>query len=386
MSGDGTPKRKKRGIIKLVLLLAVFAIITFLIVSLVMWIITGSSPLTNLFSQRSSEISVNEFNFNVGRDRMFANLDGSIAAVGTLGLKVLDADGRETLRDSFRMSQPAILSSGERGIAFDIGGSSVRVFNGTQVLSSIETEGTIVSASLNKNGWFCVVTQEGGVSRGTITVYNSSGSGVLRAIKETGFVLSAELSHDNRSLAILNYTTTGSRVSFYHGLDTDKDEPDHIFDYTSGLIIDIRYLENGDVLVVSTDALFLIERSGSGKMLFPYADKRLGGYTYDGDFIVLHLYDYGIGYQGRLITLLTDGTILAEKTAGREIISMSAADNSFILLKNDGVLFLDEELEEFQASEEDFSAAGASRVLAVSRDTALATSDNSAVVIRRNTD
>jgi len=385
MSGDAIPKRKKRRLIKLVLLLVVFAIVAFVVVSLLTWHNTGSSWLTDLFSPRPSEISAQEFNFSVGRARMFANLDGSIAAVGTLGLKVLDAEGRETLRDSFRMVQPAIISSGGRGIAFDIGGTSVRVFNKTQILSSIETEGTVVSASLNQNGWFCIVTQESGVYRGIVTVYNSSGTSVLRASKGTGFVLSAELSHDNKSLAILNYTNTGSRVSFYHGIDTDKD-PDHLFDYTSGLIVDIVYLTNGDVLVFSTDSLFLIERSGSGKMLYAFADKRLGGYAYDEDFIVLHLYDYGIGYQGRLITLLTDGTILAEKATGREIISMSAADKSFVILKNDGILFLNDTLDEFPASEDNISAAGASKVLAVNNGTALATSDNSAVVVRIDTE
>ena len=385
MSGDDIPKRKKRRLIKLVLLLAAFAIIAFVIVSLLTWYSTGSSWLTDLFTPRPSGISVQEFNFNIGRARMFANLDNSIAAVGTLGLKVLDTEGRETLRDSFRMSQPAIVSSGGRGIAFDIGGSSVRVFDSTHIISSIETEGTVVSASINQNGWFCIVTQEGSVSRGIVTVYNSSGSGILRASKGTGFVLTAELSHDNKSLAILNYTGTGSRVSFYHGFDVDKD-PDHLFDYKSGLIIDIVYLTNGDVLVISTDSIFLIERSGSGKMLYTYAEKRLGGYAYDGDFIVLHLYDYGIGYQGRLITLLADGTILAEKATGREIISMSAVDNSLVILKNDGVLFLTEELEEFPASEDNISSAGANRILAISSDTALATSDNSAVVVRIDTD
>jgi len=386
MSSEDIQKRKKRGLFKFILLLVVFAIIAFVVISLLVWFITGSSLLTDLFSSRPSEITVDEFNFNVGRARMFTEIDRSIAAVGTLGLKVLDAEGRETLRDSFRMTQPAIVSSGGRGLAFDIGGSSVRKFDSTQIVSAIETEGAVVSASINQNGWFCIVTQESGASRGIVTVYNSSGAGVFRVSKGTGFVLKAELSHDNRSLAILNYTDTGSRVSFYHGIDTDKDEPDHLFDYTSSLIIDIAYLINGDVLVVATDALFLIERSGSGKMLYTYDDKRLGGYSHDRGFIVLHLYDYGIGYQGRLVTILTDGTVLGEKATGREIVSISATDNSFVILQNDGVLFFNEELEELPASNENISAAGANRVLAFNENVALATSDNSAVVVRANAD
>ena len=384
MSGEDIPKRKKRRLIKLIFLLVFFAIIAFVTISLITWSRTGSSWLTDMFSPRRSEISVSEFNFDIGRARVFASLDNYIAGVGTLGLKVLDVDGREVFRDSFRMSQPAIRSSGGRGIVFDIGGSAVRVFNNSQVISSIEADGIVVSASINQNGWFCVVTQDGGASRGIVTVYNSSGTGVLRARKGTGFVLAAELSHDNRSLAILNYTGTGSRISYYHGIDTDKDEPDNTFDFTSALIIDIIYLSNGDLLAVTTDSLFIVELSGSGKMLYTYPDNRLGGYAHENDFIALHLYDFGVGHQGRLVTLGTDGTVLGEISISREVISMSVADKSLAVLQNDGVVFFNEELEEFLASDDNISAAGTSRVLAISENLALATSDNSAVVVRAN--
>jgi len=381
MSGEDISKRKKRGLIKLIFLLVFFAIAVFITISLITWSRTGSSWLTDLFIPRPTEISVDEFNFDIGRSRAFADLNSSIAGVGTLGLKVLDADGRETLRDPFRMSQPAIKSSEGRGIAFDIGGTTVRVFDRNRIISSIETEGTVVSASINKNGWFCVVTQEGGASRGIVTVYNSSGIGVLRASKGTGFVLAAHLSHDNKNLAILNYTDTGSRISFYYGIDTDKD-PDYTFDFTSGLIIDIMYLINGNILAITTDSTFLVDTSGSGRMLYTYPDNRLGGFAHDNDFIALHLYDFGVGHQGRLVTLNTDGTMLGEIAVEREIISMSAADSFLAVLKSDGVVFYNSLLEEFPASRESLSSAGASRVLAISSKTALATSDNSAVVIR----
>jgi len=382
MSGEDIPKIKTRRIISLIILLVIIAVIVIVVVSLVSNDSSGVLRLTGLFSQRSSEISVDEFFFDIGRERMFAHIDGSIAAVGTLGVRVLDADGRETLRDSFRMNHPAIRSSGSSFIAFDIGGSSVRVYNNTQVTSLVETEGTVVSASINSNGWYCVVTQEGGSSRGIVTVYNNAGSIVYRVSKGTGFVITAVLSHDNKKLAILNLTDTGSRISLYHDIDTEE-EPFELFDRYGGLIIDVMYLPNGDVLAISTKSMFLIDNTGEGVMIHSFADKRLGGYAHDKDFIALHLYDFGVGHQGQLITFHTDGTILGEISVNREIISMSAAENSLVVLRSDGVLFFNEELEEFPISADNISVAGASRILAVSEDLAVATSDNSAVVVRR---
>jgi len=382
MSGDGIPKRKVHRILILVLILLVVAILAFIVISLIIGFITGSSPLTALFSQRLPEISVDEFNFNIGRARMFATTDNSIAGAGTLGIKVLNADGVETLGDSFRMGQPAITSSAGNYIAFDIGGSAVRVFNNTRITSSIEASGTVVSASINKNGWFCIVTQDGSGYRGIVTVYNNTGNDVYRVSIGGGFVLSAELSDDNKNLAILSFTSTGSRISFYHDIDT-SDEPFYIFDYSGGIVLEITYLPNGNILAFSTDLVFVVDGHGEREVLYSYHDNRLGGYAYHKNFIALHLYDYGIGHQGRLVTLLTDGTVLGETGIERDIISMSAIDNSLVVLRNDGVAFYNEELEEFSLSAGSISAAGAIRILALRDNIAIATSDNSAVVLRR---
>jgi len=376
MSGDNNPKIKNAKLLSLIILLVVIVIVIIVAITLIF----GSG--STLFAQRSPVITVNELNFDIGRDRMFARMNDSIAAVGTLGIQVLDTGGRETLRDPFRMTRPALSGHGNRSIAFDIGGLNVRVFDTTQVIASVETEGPIVSASINQNGWFCVVTHEGGGIRGTVTVYNNTGDRVYRVDMRTGFVLSSVLSPDNKNLAILNLIDSGSRITFYHGIDT-PDDPYNQFDLPDGLIIDIKYLSNNDILAVSTDYLFLVDSSGESKSIYPYSDNRLGSYTYDGDFIALHLYDYGIGHRGRLVTLLTDGTVLGELAIDREILSISSAGNSLVVLKNDGVTFYNNELEQLSASLDNLSVAGTIHVLAFNEDTAVATSDNSAVVIRK---
>jgi len=360
----------------LIVALAIFALVA-------MSLIQGPAWVIELLSLRSSEITVEEFNFDAGRSRIFAKMNNSIASAGTAGINVVDFGGRETLRDTFRMTQPSISSNGNRSIAFDIGGSAVRVFSESQIISSLETYGTIVSATLNNSGWFCVVTQEGGGSRGTVSVHNAAGHEVYRVDMRTGFPLTAVLSPNNTNLAILNFSETGSNINFYHGIDDYKSEPDLIFDIYGGLIIDIVFLTNNNLLVISTDSLFTVDRSGSATMLYSFPGQRLGGFVHCGNFIALHLYDYGIGLQGNLVTLNTNGTILGELAINREILSMSAINNSLVILLSEGVVFFNRNLDVFQASADSLSAAGSSRVLALSNDTALATNDNTAIVIRR---
>jgi len=209
------------------------------------------------------------------------------------------------------------------------------------------------------------------------------GLDVYRVNLGSGYALSAQLSDNNKNLVILSLTDSGSRVTFYHGIDTEE-EPGHMYDLSDELIIDIFYLQNGDVLAISTSSLTLIGSNEGATELYSFPENRLGGYAFNGDLLFLHLYDFGIGNRGRLIAIQSDGTILNELNTDWEILSMSAVQKSLIILKSDGLSFYNEELEMFQVSADSLSAAGASRVLAVSDGVALATSDNSAVVLIRD--
>jgi len=282
------------------------------------------------------------------------------------------------------VSNPAISAVNGRAIAFDIGGSAVRVFNETQVITSLEADGEIISASINRNGWFCVSTQEGGGLRGIATVYNDKGNAVYKVNLASGYVLSAVLSPDNKSLAVLNLTDAGSRVTFYHGLN--KQDPDSSFSLTGGLILEIIYFSNGDLLAISADSLFVIDRRGSSSIMYEYYDKRISAYAFDNDFIALHLLDYGIGYGGRLIILDDKRTTLSELPTEREIISMSLGGGCLAVLRNDGLMLYDMTLEKLTLSGENDSAAGASRVLALHSGAALAVGEYTAVVVRVDTE
>jgi len=338
----------------------------------------GFSWLSDLFSSLEPAVTADEYHFDVGRSRVFADLGGSLAAAGTLGIQILDAGGSETLRDSFRMSSPAISARDGRAVAFDIGGTSVRVVNGTGIVASIETNGAIVSASINRNGWFCVCTQESGGSRGIVRAYDDRGRGVYEVNMATGYVLSAALSPDNRSLAILNLADDGSRITFY---SLNSENADRVFSLPGQLIIDMWYLPGGDLLAVSTESLVIAGRDNESAELYGFSGRRLGGYAFNGSFIALHLLDYGVGHRGRLVTLVDTGQLLGEIETDTEIISMSAGDGYLAVLRNDNLVLYDDALNKLQQSGKAVSTAGSSKVLAMGDGTTLAAGDHSAVVI-----
>ena len=376
---DENPNEKNRGkrrLIRIAGSLLSLAVLTYITIALISGRQSGLFRIFGLFSDNGSVEPASEYYFDVGRERVFADLDGSLAAAGTLGIQVLGAGGSETLRDSFRMDAPAIFVQDSHAISFDIGGKSVRVFDKAEIIASIETVGAIISASINRNGWFAICTQEGGTSRGVVTAYDNAGKVVYRVNLATGYVLSAVLSPDNKSLAILNLTSDGSRITFY---SLNSEDVDRVFDLPGRLILDLRYRAGGDVLLIVEDALLIVDKNNDSSELYTFAGRNLGDFALDGDSIAIYLLDYNVGHSGRIVSIDGDRKILGEIETDREIIAISLCGGYLAILRNDGLAFYDTSLEELSLSEGTASAIGATRVLALGSDRVLAAGDHSAV-------
>ena len=377
MTGEEKPKKKKRRLIGIAGSILSLAILTYIAIALITGRQSDLFGLFGLFSGGEPALPASEYRFDVGRRRVFADLNGSIAAAGTLGIQVFDAGGGETLRDPFRMSSPAVSAMEERAISFDVGGTAVRVFDKTNIIASVEINGAIVSASINRNGWFAVCAQEGAALKGVVNVYNSAGKDVYRVNMASGYVLSAELSPDNKSLAILNLTGDGSRITYY---DLNSENVRRVFDLPGRLIVDIRYLTGDDVLAVATDSLLIVNKNTISRELYAFDGRRLGSFDVDNGLVALYLLDYGVGRRGRLVSIGGDGKLLGELETDKELVSMSLRDGRIAVLRGDGPSLYNIALKELPALEGSAPATGATRVLALDGGRALAAGDHSAVV------
>jgi len=374
-------KVKKRKWLRYVIVLVALVALTFIAIFIIRGVSAGTFAI---FPRRSPVFTVDELNFDAGRSRVFAKSGGSVATAGTFGIQVLNADGEETLRDTFRMFTPAIIEQSGNFLAFDIGGTSVRVFNTSQIIHSIETTGQVVSATLNQNGWFTIVTQEAGAFRGTVKVYNNHGSVVYGVELGSGFPIKAILSDTDNNLAILNLADAGSRITFYSGIDEDKEEPDYQFQLRDIVIFDIKFTGSGEILAISTESILSIDSTGEGTEIFNFRGRRLGSFAHGEGFIALNLYDYGVGYTGQIVTVnINDGTIMGEHRVHREIISMSFGYGQLAVLQSNAITFFNKNMEEYTASEEHIFAVASNRILMLGENVALATNDNSALLVRR---
>jgi len=372
-------KKKKRRLLSVIFSLASLLVLTYISITLITGREVVFSRIAELFTQKAPLQQADEFRFDVGRKTVFADIGSSIAAAGTLGVQVLDQSGVESLRVPFRMSAPVITTTGNHGIAFDIGGTSVCAFTDTEVSASLDVEGTIVSAAINENGWFSTCVQEGTAYKSIVTVYSDSGRSVYRVSLATGYALSAALSPDNMKLAILSLTDDGSRITIY---DLGSENPDGEFSLSGRLILEMGFLPSGEILIVALDSLIIIDITGSDSELFGFDGRRLGGYILSESFIALHLLDFSVGYSGRIISLDYTGKLLGGILTDKAIISMSGGDGYLAVLSGDGPDFYDAEMNQYLTDRDPADTAGASRVISLGGGAFLVAGDHIASVYR----
>jgi hypothetical protein len=277
------------------------------------------------------------------------------------------------------MNFPAISSNNGRAIAFDIGGTAVRVFSETETLSELETLGSIVSASINRNGWFAVTTQEGFAVRGVVTVYDNSGSERFRFYSSEGYVLSAEISPDNRNMAVLRLAETGSQVVFF---DLSIRDPIRTFDFPGEILLEIRYVDDRNIVAVSTQAILLVELERSTREIFDFDGSRLGSYYIGDDIFIIQLLYFGVGYSGSLKAIDADGHVLGSILTQRDVVNISHSSGSIAVLWGDGPAFYNIDFEEIPHFDAAIPFAGVNHILALGYGVALAASDHTAVVVR----
>ena len=379
MEGEQKQKKRKRILPGLLFSLVPIAILAYFAISLISGHGLGISRIVGLFSSQVSDLTAEYLRFDIGRDTVFANSGDSTVAAGTLGIQILGPDGEEIYRDPIRMSYPAIGSSGDNTIVFDIGGTSVRVFSKTEPISSYDSDNPVISASINENGWYCICKQSGGGYNGSVSVYNAIGKEIYKVSLASGYILTAVISPDNKTLAILEMMEGCSRLAFY---SLDSEDIGGIFDLPNSLILDVLFLPNGKVLAFSENSLLIVNTDGNGEEVYSFNGKRLGGYTYESEFIALYLLDYGIGYSGRIVTISEDGKILGEIMTDREILSISSRDGYLSVLRSDGVFIYSGILKEFKAIGEPVSTSETHRIVALGGGAALVVNDYSAVVYK----
>ncbi len=322
--------KKKSGLFRVILLIAVIALAVIIVA------IAASrhdGGLRGLWNAVTGNDDAEEFYYESSTGGSFRTIGGKgLAVMSQAGLYVFDASGDERFSTLFAYSSPAMRVAGDYGAACDIGGNSVIFFNTDEIISHIETEYPVISATVNDSGYLCVCTEESGYM-GSVTVYNPNGTDIYKWYSGSGRILSACV-NGNSDLMVLTVGSGGSNLVLMP-LNSDQ-ETARFTD--EGLIIDAGFSGNG-VWALTTDSVIFLNRDMSESAVYDMAGRYLKGYSVVDGRMLLMLSDYQVGGTNWVISVGTDGQEIGSAQLASDPAAMDAFGDRLTILYTDKIEF-----------------------------------------------
>jgi hypothetical protein len=364
-------KKNKNTGLKMIISILVLALLIAVAVLLVMnRDELGTSGIGDFFlGKKSGRAEV--LYFETYPDAVFAALGDGMAVASSGGVRYVAANGETLAIENFAMSAPAICSSGKIAVAYEVGGTEMRLFSSGGEMTPISMELPIISVSVSGGG-IAVTTQERGF-KGAVTVYNKKGEDVYKSYFGSGYVTAAAVSPGAGAMAALSISDAGGKLTLF-SLSSETEKSSFIEQDT--LFIALTYISDTRIAVLSDSKVCIFNENAKLLSTYSFEGKFLRGFDFGGDgFITLALGEYRLGGTVELVTLNSGGEVIGTAVAAGEMNSLSCAGKYVAALFGDRLEIYKENMK-LEMSEQD--VVDAKKVLMRSDGTALIVYDYSA--------
>ena len=292
-------------------------------------------PEKLILSAENAAIAKEEYVFDAGTGQTFATAGRGLAAATTTGLMLMDENGQISVSHLFQMETPAIAACQDFAVFYDLGGTNIAVASFDGSIRELEPAGHITSVTVSSGGYICVTTDCTGY-RGLITVYAPDLEPVYEWYSSSAWVMSGTVSPDNRELAALVYTASGSEVRFFSLTKTDQQAA---FSVSGTVLLDVHWFSATQLCAYSTDQAFFFSDQGQWSNTYSFNDQYLVACTFDGaNYAAFALSSYRAATASTLVTLDANGKELGTADIQSEIISLTATGSEVLVLCPDSAL------------------------------------------------
>lgn len=358
--------KKKIGIfpiiVTVVAILAVAAVITFVATQ-------SGVDLSNIIGSMKVEAAKEYLYENTSKISMRAVGKGFAVLTGT-ELRVMDEKGDETYLTFIAYSDPVMVASGGRAVAWDAGGKNIISFTERGEVFKTETENAITSVFVNSDGYVTAATEEPGYG-GSVTIYNPNGRALYKWYSGVNYVVSGKI-RDKTELLTLTIGKSGSALSL-HRITDEAEQGSFSYD---GVILDAEFNQVGVTAVTDTKLIFL-NRNLSQRATYEFDGRHLDGYIIGDNFTLLVLSDYAVGGEREIVLVDTDG-IQSSRLEVTELEGYALYDRTVAILSGGRVDFYNTRLERLTTVD---NAGDADRIFLRDENTVILCGDYSAKVL-----
>lgn len=296
-------------------------------------------------SSHTAQGRSDSFTVSQGADAAVGAGETSLLLVGSSGAAVYGSDGALLDGVSIAFNAPTAHAAGEYSVAYDAGGSNVAVFSNAGLLYDFSCENTVLSATIGANGYMALCTMQ---SRylGAVLVYSPKGEPVYKISSAEGYPVAAQVAPDGERLAVLRVSEKGSFVDIY---DMHETESASVFTADGAVIADMAWLNNRRILLVGTPTVYIIDGDANLVSLVELGDDKLLQWSFSDSFITFVMKSSAPNAADTLMTLDTDGSIIATADFGESIDTIAQCGKFLAVASGDRLIIYNKDLEKCDA-------------------------------------
>ncbi len=219
-----------------------------------------SERLWNFFNNSA----VQELSFQKGISYRLENYNKDILFINNEEIKSISPAGDEIWSSVTGLSNPGVCVSGDYVLIYDLKGTTALLFRNNKLVKKVSVENSILSANINKKGYFAIATDEVGY-KGMVTVYSPSFKEIYRWHSGSGYIADLDISPENH-LAVSQINTDGeqliSRVLLFNIKNNKEKE---CLKRENILVSDIKFYDNESFTALSDTDMFGFTSGGNLK-------------------------------------------------------------------------------------------------------------------------
>jgi len=339
---------------RILLLLAVIALIAVLIAGFTIRDRSGLSLFTRWFGYDNENASI-AFSHGTHSESLFSNLDHNLLVCSDTLLELFSPTGDTLIKEFVSFSDPALSYNEKQAVVYDVGGQGLYVIAKEKIAFSLTlpTGQYILSATINDSGWLAVTTKEEGF-RGVVTVYNATYKPLVSIRLSSNYLVNALVTPDCKGIYILAPGQSGGIFEsklLYYDLN-HAEEPVSQISLGNNVVLSMQ-TSNTRCWVFGENELFLLLPSGELGAKYPYDGKYLKrGSSGGNDFAALLLSTSPSGNSGTLLTVDAEGTVLGSVEFSEQVVALSSSGRYVAVLTPSCLRIYTKDLSEIHATDQ----------------------------------
>jgi len=325
-------------------------------------------------SKKDSEtVSSAKFSFDAYSDNVFEELNGGIVIVSASAYQVFDNTGEIVGRGTKAFSNPAADSGSGGAVLWSQGGKDVLMVSPNGATKAIDSENSVISASINDGGYVAVAAEQSGY-KGLVTVYDPQGEAVYKWFSGSGYLIDASVNNSNTGMAALTISDSGSRLVAY---SFGSEEEQGAYTDSENVYFDMGYIAENRICAVSDSKAVFVSGKCEYNAEYSFEGWYLRDYALEGNgYAVFVLGTYRTGGETKIVTVDTNGTVKGSVEASTDVSSINVRGRYIAVSYADSVALYDSSMEELGRVD---NAAGIEKALAGTGGKIIAVSANGAV-------